>query len=86
MGAWFLSVAAIESLVIGFGVVLSYLEESKGEDNLRAIQRMLLGISVMLLGGFFMVDPVNDLGGLELYILLIGFGITLSGFMSRSEK
>lgn len=47
---------------------------------------MLLGISVMLLGGFIMLDQSNSWSGLELYILLIGFGITLAGFIGRKKE
>lgn len=53
---------------------------------MKAIQQMLLGISVMLLGGFIMMDQSNNWSGFELYILLIGFGITLFGFIGRKEE
>ncbi|MBD7985546.1 hypothetical protein H9649_13200 [Sporosarcina sp. Sa2YVA2] len=53
---------------------------------MKAIQQMLMGISVMLLGGFILMDQSNNWSSFELYILLIGFGITLFGFIGRKEE
>jgi hypothetical protein len=44
---------------------------------------MLLGISIMLLGGFFMIEGNT---GFELFLLLGGFGVTLAGFINRNDK
>lgn len=47
---------------------------------MKSIKLMLLGISVMLLGGIIMIDPSSNLDGIEFLIVLTGFIISLVGF------
>ena len=53
---------------------------------MRSIQWMLLGISIMLLAGFFMVDPSSKLNDSLSFFLVLGFGVTVFGFMSSKDK
>lgn len=46
---------------------------------------MLLGIAVMLLGGIFAIDANSSFAGFEYIIVLLGFGITVVGFIKRNQ-
>ena len=51
--------------------------------NLKPIKTMILGTMIMLLGGFIMLDPSSDLGGLEFLIVLIGLVIGIVGLFQK---
>lgn len=44
---------------------------------------MLLGISIMLLGGFFMIEGNT---GYEFYVLIGGFVVTVAGYVNGNDK
>lgn len=49
----------------------------------KSIKIMLLGIMVMLFGGFIVLDPASNLGGIELLIIFIGLTIGIFGMIER---
>jgi len=51
--------------------------------NLKPIKTMILGTMIMLLGGFIMLDPSSDLGGLKFLIVLIGLVIGIVGLFQK---
>ena len=53
---------------------------------MRSIQWMLLGISIMLLAGFLMVDTSSNMNDSLSFFLVLGFGVTLFGFLSSKDK
>jgi hypothetical protein len=53
--------------------------------SMRSIKWMLLGICIMLFGGFILADPSSNLGGIEFIIMLIGLFISVAGFMIKAE-
>lgn len=48
--------------------------------NLQPIKTMILGTMIMLLGGFIILDKSSNLGGIELFIILLGLIIGIIGF------
>lgn len=46
----------------------------------KGIKAMILGVQVMILGGFIMIDPSSNLGGFEFLLLIIGLSIGIFGF------
>ncbi len=51
--------------------------------NLKPIKTMILGIMIMLFGGFIMVDQSSNLGGIEFLIVLIGLIIGIVGLFQK---
>jgi len=51
--------------------------------NLKPIKTMILGTMLILLGGFIMLDPSTNLGGLEFLIILIGLIIGIVGLFQK---
>jgi hypothetical protein len=47
---------------------------------------MLLGISIMILAGIFIMDPMASLGGAEFLILFAGFIISVIGCIYEGKK
>ncbi|MCZ7383823.1 MAG: hypothetical protein O8C67_13760 [Candidatus Methanoperedens sp.] len=48
--------------------------------NLIGLKRMILGLQIMLLGGFIMIDPSSSLGGIEFGIVIVGLIVGVSGY------
>lgn len=44
---------------------------------------MLLGISIILVGGIIAVDGNSDLGGFEYFIVLLGLILSVVGFAKK---
>ncbi len=57
----------------------------KGVSKLsnKSIKIMLLGIMVMLFGGFIVLDPASNLGGIEHLIIFIGLTIGIFGMIQK---
>ncbi|MCM3711767.1 hypothetical protein [Sporosarcina luteola] len=53
---------------------------------MRSIQWMLLGISIILIGGFLMLDPSSNMNGFYFFVFLGGFVVTLAGFVNSKDK
>ncbi|WP_157052684.1 hypothetical protein [Priestia koreensis] len=53
---------------------------------MRAIRWMLLGISMILMGGFILADSATSLAGIELLVMIIGFCLVLYGFTIKEEN
>ncbi len=49
----------------------------------KSIKTMLLGIMVMLFGGFIVLDPASNLGGIEFFIILTGLIIGIFGMVQK---
>jgi len=52
--------------------------------NNKSIKTMVLGIIVILFGGFIMLDSSSDLKGIEFFILIIGLIIGIVGFFQKN--
>ncbi len=54
-------------------------KEKQSETNVayKGLKLMLLGLAIMLLGGFAMIEIDS---GYELLLVLLGFSVTLYGF------
>lgn len=44
------------------------------------LKRMILGLAIMLFGGFIMIDPSSSIDGLEFVIVIFGLMIVFSGY------
>ena len=55
----------------------------KEKMNLQPIKTMILETMIMLLGGIIILDQSSDLGGIELFIVLIGLIIGMIGFFQK---
>jgi|LGVD01.1.fsa_nt_gb hypothetical protein len=55
----------------------------KEKMNLQPIKTMILGTMIMLLGGIIILDQSSDLGGIELFIVLIGLIIGMIGLFQK---
>jgi hypothetical protein len=51
--------------------------------NTKPIRFMLLGLMILLIGGFALVDPTTDLLGIEFVFLLVGIGLGIFGFIQQ---
>lgn len=51
--------------------------------NLKPIKTMILGVQIMLLGGFIMLDPSSNLRGIEFLIVLVGLLIGVFGLFQK---
>lgn len=63
-------------LLVGYLVFV--LTKSRGTSS--GVKLMLLGISIILVGGIIAVDDNSNLGGFEYYIVLLGLIFTVGGF------
>jgi len=71
------------SLFIGFPLLLLIgflISMIIRKTSASGVKLMLLGISIMLVGGIIAVDPNSNLGGFEYLIVLIGLFISVGGF------
>jgi uncharacterized membrane protein HdeD (DUF308 family) len=57
----------------------------KGGSKLsnKSIKTMLLGIMIILFGGFILLDPASSLGGIEFFIIVIGLIIGFFGMIQK---
>ena len=62
-------------LLVGFFISIIIRKTSAS-----GVKLMLLGISIILVGGIIAVDPNSNLGGFEYLIILIGFFLSVGGF------
>lgn len=60
-------------------IILSIRKQQSG------IKIMLLGISIILIGGIIAADPDSNLGGVEYLIVLAGLITSILGF-SKNDK
>ena len=51
--------------------------------NLKPIKTMLLGMMLMLFGGFILMDPTSTLRGIEFLLLIIGLLIGVFGLFQK---
>jgi len=58
-------------------------EGGERKVSLKPIKTMILGVQIMLLGGFIMLDPSSDLGGIEFLIVLVGLLIGVFGLFQK---
>ncbi len=50
---------------------------------MRGLKKILFGIAIILIGGFFMIDPNSSLGGWgELVCFVVGIAFGVSGLTS----
>lgn len=49
----------------------------------KSIKTMLLGIMIMLFGGFTILDPASNLGGIEHFMVFIGLIIGIFGMVLK---
>lgn len=47
---------------------------------MQSIKLMLLGVSIILVGGIVVIDVNSDLGGIEYLIVLIGLLLSIAGY------
>lgn len=52
--------------------------------SIKSIKIMILGVQIMLLGGFIIDDPSTNLKGIEFLIILIGLLIGIIGFLEKN--
>lgn len=50
--------------------------------NVKSIKAMILGVQIMLLGGFLIVDPTTNLNGAEYLIVFAGLIIGIVSFLT----
>lgn len=55
----------------------------KEKMNLQPIKTMILGTMIMLLGGIIILDQSSNLGGIELFIVLVGLIIGIIGLFQK---
>ena len=55
------------------------------KTNKTSTEIMLFGLSIMLLGGIFAIDANSSFAGFEYIIVLLGFGMTVVGFIKRNQ-
>lgn len=73
-------------MIIACGLILVYfLLKSILEKEVPSIKLMMLGISIILTGGIFVLDNSSYLGGFEYVIVISGLVISLIGF-SRFDR
>lgn len=48
--------------------------------NSKPIRYMILGLMILLVGGFALVDPNTDILGFEFLLILVGLGLGIYGF------
>jgi hypothetical protein len=53
---------------------------------MRSIKIMLLGISMMIFTGIFIVYRMGSLGGAEFFLLIAGFIISVFGFIYEEKN
>lgn len=70
----------IITIAIIMGFIISVLFKDKSNISI-----MLLGISIMILGGTIAVDPNSNLDGFEYFIELIGLSFVISGFAKKNN-
>ena len=70
------SIIAIPAIII-LGILVFILSKSTKSG----IKFMLLGLSIILVGGIIAVDNSSDLGGLEYLLVLIGLILSIVGFV-----
>lgn len=71
-------VAAALIIIVLLGTLMYFvLQKLPLVDPIRTI---LLGIAIIVLGGFLVIDPEIKLGGLQYLILMFGLLLTLTGF------
>ncbi|NOR46428.1 MAG: hypothetical protein GQ533_00030 [Methanosarcinaceae archaeon] len=49
----------------------------------KGIKTMILGIQIMLFGGFIILDPSSNLGGIEFFIIIVGLLTGVFGFLQN---
>ncbi|QOR37044.1 hypothetical protein IMX26_04280 [Clostridium sp. 'deep sea'] len=64
-------------VVLGFGV---FFIVPKLKNNFSGIKVILIGISIILVGGIIAVDTRSDLGGYEYLVVFLGLIIAAIGF------
>lgn len=68
-------------IIVLLGVLMYFIvQKLPVVDSVRTI---LLGIAIILLGGFIIIDPDIKLGGLKYLILMFGLILTLTGFFKE---
>ncbi len=53
--------------------------------SLKGLKKMILGTATVLFGGFVMIDPSTNWGGLEVGIAMIGLILYISGYYQEDE-
>ncbi len=48
--------------------------------NIKGTKTMILGVQIMLLGGFIIIDPKSNLNGIEYVIVMAGLLLGIIGF------
>lgn len=70
-------------LIVLIGVLMYFIiQKLPVVDGIRTI---LLGIAIIVLGGFFILDSDIKLGALKYLIAMFGFILTLTGFFKEDE-
>ncbi len=54
--------------------------------TIKGFKTMILGLAIMLFGGFIMLDPSSSIGGLEFGMVLFGLLIVIYGFMHYKDE
>jgi len=65
-------------MIVLIGVLMYFIVQKLPVVD--AIRTILLGIAIILLGGFIIMDPEIKLGALKYLILMFGLILTLTGF------
>ena len=71
------AIVALLLLLILVGYLVFMLVK---KSDTSGVKFMLLGISIILVGGIIAVDPTSNLGGFEYLIVLIGLILSVVGF------
>lgn len=70
--------AATLIIIVLLGVLMYYIAQKLPVVD--AVRTILLGVAIILLGGFIVIDPDTELGGLPYLILIFGFILAVTGF------
>jgi hypothetical protein len=77
-----LPILILALLAIAGGIVLSAKISFKNKPSNNI---MLLGISIILVGGILAVDPDANFGGIEYLVVFLGLAFTLGGFAKKDN-
>lgn len=51
--------------------------------NTKPVRIMILGLMILLIGGFALVDPNTDILGIEFLLMVVGLGLGIYGFNQK---
>lgn len=76
-----LSILILGLILLGIIALVIFVLIKKGASGIKI---MILGISISIFGGIFVVDPTKNISGIEYIIPLLGLIISIIGY-GKSE-